>query len=93
MEGMKMDGGAAKPGNAFKSMLDKKEHMKAAMKDTDIGVKPATKKAVETKRVVEAEPTPDGKPTKYTVPRFKEEKLSEYADRLDELQSAWKAKQ
>ena len=85
--------GDEKPGNILKSVLDKKSAIKDAMEGTNVGVKPPTKKAVETKKVVEAEPTPGGKPTKYTVPRFKEEALSEYADRLDELQSAWKAKQ
>jgi hypothetical protein len=85
--------GDEKPGNAFKSILDKKSALADAAKGTNVGVKPPTKKAVEVKKVVEAEPTPDGKPTKYTIPRFKEEKLSEYSDRLDELQNAWKAKQ
>ena len=85
--------GDEKPGNILKSVLDKKSALKDAAENTNIGVKPPTKKAVEVKKVVEAEPTPGGKPTKYTVPRFKEEPLSEYSDRLDELQSAWKAKQ
>lgn len=84
--------GDEKPGDVLKSILDKKSALKVEMEETDVGVRPPTKKAVETKKVIEAEPTPDGKPTKYTVPRFKEEKLSEYSDRLDELQSAWKAK-
>jgi hypothetical protein len=90
MEGMKMDGGGgAKPGNAFKSILDKKEHMKAAMKDTDIGVR---KGAVEKKREDAKPPADDGKPNKYNIPRKPSESLGDYADRLDGLVKAQKAR-
>jgi hypothetical protein len=85
--------GDEKPGNVLTQILGKAAALKDAMEGTDVGVRPPTKKAVEVKKVVEAEPTPDGKPTKYTVPRDKTEGLEAYGNRLDGLVKAWKAKQ
>jgi len=85
------------PGDAFASILSKKEQLKQATEDTDIGVRGPRKAAVGAKRgIVEPEatepaPKDDKRPTKYNMPRNKGESMGDYADRLEAAQKAERA--
>jgi hypothetical protein len=75
-------------GDAFAAILDKKESLKAAMKDTDVGVRP-TKKAAE-RATAEADTKAKAvvlegreKPDKYNTPRKPGESLGDFGTRLD----------
>jgi hypothetical protein len=77
-------------GDAFAAILGKKEQLKKAMEETNVGTK--AKKVVEMKR---EEATPNAKdpdaPSKFNTPRKPGEDLGTYADRIKALQAAHKS--